>query len=261
MFKLSFSFFLSFFLSCYRNFQPTTESIMSVIHELKKKKIADNTLISNLDFAERFFREHPLKLHSKLVVKGGYSCVEIGWNANSVFTITSENNQTYVNVCVCDILDKTNTVIDARHFFNHSCQDEIKSCFTQAQEAVAKESLTRLHIKCNRFSVIYTSQYDGLCATVETKCQLKLENLTAEGLLNKKVWLQKEKPTCPGLLTCLDHLVKQYLTTRFAICNSYRFILHADKEIIRITSGKKNESECVLIHDHEGVSMFPSKLR
>ncbi len=27
----------------------------------------------------------------------------------------------------------TSSFIEARHFFNHSCQDEMKSCFTQAQ--------------------------------------------------------------------------------------------------------------------------------
>ncbi len=230
------------------------------MHELKTKNITDRNLFSNLDFAERFFRNHPLKLYSKLLVKGNYSCVQMGQNDNQVVTVTSENNQTYVNVCIHDQLEKKITFIEATHFFNHSCQDEMKSCFTQAQEAVAKESLTRLHIICNRFSVTYTTRYKGPCATVETKCQLKLENLTAEGLLNKKVWLQKEKPTCPGLLACLDHLIKQYLTTSSSILYSYRFIIHADKEIIRITSGEEKERECVLIHDHEGVSMFPSKL-
>lgn len=247
----------------YPSFQPNTESIMSVMHELKTKNIADRNLFSNLDFAERFFRNHPLKLSSKLLVKGNYSCVQMGQNNNQVVTVTSENNQTYVNVCVHDQAEKTITssLIASRHFFNHSCQDEIKSCFTQAHEAVAKEGLTRLHITCSRFSVTYTTRYRGPCATVETKCQLKLENLTAEGLLNKKVWLQKEKPTCHGLIACLDHLIKQYLTKSSSFYYSYRFIIHADKEIIRITSGEEKERECVLIHDNEGVSMFPPTLQ
>ncbi len=230
------------------------------MHELKTKNITDINLFSNLDFAERFLRDHPLKQSSKLLVKGNYSCVQMGQNDKQVVTVTSENNQVYVNVCIHDRLEKKITFIEARHFFNHSCQDEIKSCFTQAQEAVAKESLTRLRIICNRFSVTYTTRFKGPCATVETKCQLKLDNLTAEGLLNKKVWLQKEKPGCPGLIACLDHLIKQYLTTSNTIWNSYRFIINADKEIIIITSGAENESEYVLIYDHEGVSMFPSTL-
>lgn len=238
------------------------------MHELKTKNITDRTLLSNLDFAERFFRNHPLKLSSKLLVKGTYSCVQMGRNNNQVVTVTSENNQTYVNVCIHHEFQKkiTSSFIEAEHFFNHSCQDEIKSCFTQAQEAVDKEDLTRLHIICNRFSVTYTTQYRGLSATVETKCQLKLKNLTAEGLLNKKVWLQKEKPTCPGLIACLDHLIKQYLKKSSTISysyrwHSYRFIIHADEEMIRITSCEEKERECVLIHDHEGVSMFPPTLQ
>ncbi len=230
------------------------------MHELKTKNITDRNLFSNLDFAERFFRNHPLKQYSKLLVKGNYSCVQMGQKDNQVVTITSENNQVYVNVYIHDRFEEKITLIEAMHFFNHSCQDEMKSCLTQAQEALAKKSLTRLHIICNRFSFTYTTQSRGPCATVETKCLLKLENLTAEGLLNKKVWLQKEKPGCPGLIACLDHLIKQYLTTTSTIRKSYRFIIHADKEIIRITSGKENESECVLMYDHEGVSMFPSTL-
>ncbi|XP_016325416.1 uncharacterized protein LOC107675539 [Sinocyclocheilus anshuiensis] len=248
---------------CYPSFQPDTESIMSVMHELKEKNLTDNTLLSNLDFAERFFRDHPLKPYSKLLVKGNYSCVQIGQNDMQVFNVTSENNQTYISVFVHDPFDEEikKSFIEARHFFNHSCQDEIKSCFTQAQEAVTKEDLTRLHIKCNRFSVTYATRFSGPCTTVETKCQLKLENLTAEGLLNKKVWLQKEKPTCPGLIACLDHLIKQYLTTIICRWYSYRFVIHADKEMIRITSCNEKEKEYVLIHDHEGVSMFPPTLQ
>ncbi len=137
------------------SFQPNLENIMSVKRDLKERDITDNTLISNLDFGERFLRNHPIKLSSKLVVKGDYSCVQIGGNVRYVFTVTSENNQTYMNFSIFDgYFDKMSKLsIEANHFFNHSCQDEMKSCFTQAQEALAKESLTRLHIICNRFSV------------------------------------------------------------------------------------------------------------
>lgn len=235
---------------------------MSVICELKEKNFSDNTLLSNLDFAERFLQNHPLKQNSKLLVKGNYACVQIGASQQVIFTVRSENNQVFVNVCIHDMYGGkvSNRSIDACHFFNHSCQDEFKSCFTQAQEAVPKEGLTRLHIICNWFSVTYSTKFLGPCATVETKCQLKLENITAEGLLNKKVWLQKEKPTCHGLIACLDFLIKQYLTRNSAAKYCYRFIIHADEEIIKITSGENFNREYVLLHDHKGVSMYPSTL-
>ncbi len=247
------------FSSCYPSFQPNLENIMSVKRDLKERDITDNTLISNLDFGERFLRDHPLKLSSKLVVKGDYSCVQIGENVKYVFTVTSENNQTYMNFSIFDgYFDKISKFsIEANHFFNHSCQDEMKSCFTQAQEAVAKKSLTRLHIICNRFSFTYTTKYSDPCTTVETKCLLKLEDITAEGLLNKKVWLQKEKPACPGLIACLDHLIIQYLTTPDAPKNNCRFIIHADKEVMRITAGEKDERVYVLLHDGKGLTMYP----
>lgn len=239
------------------------ENIMSVMHDLKEKNFSDNTLLSNLDFAERFLRDHPLKKNSKLLVKGNYSCVQIGQSKETFFTVTSENNQACVNVRIHNIHRKVlKCSIDARHFFNHSCQDEFNSCFTQAQEAVDEEGLSRLHIKCNRFSVTYSSEYSNPGTTVETKCHLKLESLTAEGFLNKKVWLQKEKPTCHGLIACLDYLIKQYLTTNISLRFCYRFVIHADKEIIKITSGENVNREHVLLHDNdEGVSMFPPTLR
>ncbi|XP_056089113.1 uncharacterized protein LOC130069323 [Rhinichthys klamathensis goyatoka] len=248
---------------CYPSFKPDMESIMSVMHDLKEKNLSDNTLFSNLDFAERFLRDHPLKKNSKLLVKGNYSCVQIGQSKETIFIVTSENNQACVDVYIHNLFWKkvTKHCINARHFFNHSCQDEFNSCFTQAQEAV-NEGLSRLHIKCNRFSITYTSESGSPGTTVETKCHLKLESLTAEGFLNKKVWLQKEKPTCPGLIACLDYLIKQYLTTNNSLTHCYRFVIHADKEIIKITSGEYFTSEYVLLHDNnEGVSMFPPILQ
>ncbi|ROL49643.1 hypothetical protein DPX16_15969 [Anabarilius grahami] len=235
---------------------------MSVMRELKENNFSDNTLLSNLDFAERFLRNHPLQQNSKLLVKGNYSCVQIGASKQVIFTVTSENKQVLVNVCIHNMYTGTfsKDSIDACHFFNHSCQDEFKSCFTQAQEAVPKEGLTRLDIICNRFSVTYSTKFHGPGPTVETKCQLKLDNITAESLLSKKVWLQKEKPTCHGLISCLDFLIKQYLTRSSALKYCYRFVIHADNEIIKITSGENVTREYVLLHDHEGVSMYPSTL-
>jgi len=171
----------------YPSFNPDTEGILSVMHDLKQKNLSDNTLLSNLDFAERFLRDHPLKNYSKLLVKGNYSSVQIGHSTKMIFIVTSENNQACVDVYIHNIYAKyvTKNCIEAKHFFNHSCQDEFRSCFTQAQEAV-NESLSRLHIKCNRFSVTYTSQSDNPGTTVETKCLLQLESLTAEGFMKKK---------------------------------------------------------------------------
>ncbi|XP_016429972.1 uncharacterized protein LOC107757109 [Sinocyclocheilus rhinocerous] len=224
---------------CYPDFHPNMENILSVKRELKENNISDSILLSNLDFAERFFRDHPLKEYSKLVVKGDYFCVQIGGDVTYVFTVTSEDNQTYVHVF---ILARNKIIsIDANQFYHHSCQDEIKSCFTQALEAVTDEDLTSLHIICNRFSVMYSTRYRGPRSTVETKCQLKLENITAESLLNKKVWLQKEKATCHGLIACLDHLIIQYLTTPDAPKSNCSFIIHADKEVMRITTGEQDE--------------------
>lgn len=240
---------------------------MSVMHDLKEKNFSDNTLLSNLDFAERFLRDHPLKKNSKLLVKGNCSCVQIGQSKETLFTVTSENNQACVNVCITIHSRNINTVpaysIKASHFFNHSCQDEFNSCFTQAQEAV-NEGVSRLHIKCNSFSVTYTFESSDPGTTVETECHLKLESLTAEGLLNKKVWLQKEKPTCHGLIACLDYLIRQYLTTRSALKFCYVFVIHADKEIIKITAGENQFGflqEYVLLHDNKGILMFPPILR
>ncbi|XDV50483.1 hypothetical protein PO909_019535 [Leuciscus waleckii] len=245
---------------CYPSFQPVTENIMSVMHDLKEKNFSDNTLLSNLDFAERFLRDHPLNKNSKLLVKGNYSCVQIGQCKDTLFTVTSENNQACVNVCIHNRFENYVRNYSINAFFNHSCQDEFNSCFTQAQEAV-NENVSKLHIKCNRFSVTYTSESRDPGTTVETECHLKLESLTAEGLLNKKVWLQKEKPTCHGLIACLDYLIKQYLTTRTDLKFCYRFVIHADKEIIKITSGENVTKEYVLLHDNKGVSMFPPTLR
>ncbi|XP_048025183.1 uncharacterized protein LOC125254569 [Megalobrama amblycephala] len=248
---------------CYPRFQPDTESIMSVMHDLKEKNISDNTLLSNLDFAERFLQYHPLKQNSKLLVKGNYSCVQIGDSKQVIFTVRSENNQVFVNVCIHNIYNGGKVLKDsitASHFFNHSCQDEFKSCFTQAQEAVPKEGLTSLQVICNRFSVTYSTQFQSPGPTVETKCRLKLVNFTAEGLLNKKVWLQKEKPTCHGLIACVHYLTKQCLTTSISPLFWYGFVIHADKEIIKICRGEIVNKEYVLLHDDEGISMFPPTL-
>jgi len=76
----------------YPSFNPDTEGILSVMHDLKQKNLSDNTLLSNLDFAERFLRDHPLKSYSKLLVKGNYSCVQIGHNKRRIFIVTSEND-------------------------------------------------------------------------------------------------------------------------------------------------------------------------
>ncbi|ROL52981.1 hypothetical protein DPX16_0105 [Anabarilius grahami] len=235
---------------------------MSVMHDLKEKNFSDNTLLSNLDFAERFLQYHPLKQNSKLLVKGNYSCVQIGDSEQVIFTVRSENNQVFVNVCIHDIYGGkvSKDSITACHFFNHSCQDEFKSCFTQAQEAVPKEGLTSLHVICNRFSVTYSTPFQGPGLTVETKCRLKLENMTAVSLLNKKVWLQKEKPTCHGLIECVHYLTKQCLTASISPWFCYGFVIHADKEIIKISQGKNVTKEYVLLHDHEGVTMFPPTL-
>lgn len=254
------------FPRCYPSFLPVTENIMSVKHDLKENNFSDNTLLSNLDFAERFLRDHPLNKNSKLLVKGNYFCVQIGQSKETLFTVTSENNQACVSVCITvnsgrNINKLSYYYIKSSHFFNHSCQDEFNSCFRQAQNTVNEEDLSRLHIKCNRFSVTYTLEYTDPGTTVETECHLKLESLTAEGLLNKKVWLQKEKPTCHGLIACLDYLINQYLTTNIALKLCYRFVIHADKEVIKITSGENVDKEYVLLHDNKGVSMFPPTLQ
>lgn len=231
---------------------------MSVKRDLKEKKCTDNNLLSNLDFAESVFRNHPLKRSSKLLVKGDHSVVQIGDNEDTVFTVTYENNKTHINLCIYDKHGPKvkKYSIKACHFFGHSCQDEISSCFVQAKEAIPDDGLHLLQIKCNRFSIIYTTPLSEITKTVEIKCQFKLEAITVEGLLEKKIWLQKEKATCHGLIACVDHLIKLYLTTPDAP-KDCRFIIHADNEIARIVSSCEYEKEYVLLREHSTTSMFP----
>lgn len=262
--------YLKLFSRCYKDLVPGTASIMYVVHELKKNKCTDSTLLSNLDFAEVFLREHPLNKFSKLLVKGNGSgqCVEIGNSQSKVFTVSSDtHHNTYINLYIYSYNKVNKESIIQSHFFGHSCQDESKSCFMQAREAVPDSGLDRLTIKCNRFSIIYTNDSLNVHKTVETKCQLILqsENI-AEGLLEKKIWLQKEKPNCHGLIACLDHLIKLHLDT--PPIHNCRFIIHADNEIISIVSYLRQIfvstlfptrlTEYVLLCDNTGVSMFPS---
>lgn len=227
------------------------------MHELKEKKVTDSTLLSNLDFAECLLREHPLRRCSMLLVKGNGLCVQIG-KSQYVFMVSSDSqHNTYINLHIYNYLKICREVILESHFFGHSCQDEIQCCFSRAREAVHESDLERLTIKCNRFTIIYTNNGFYIHKTVETKCQLQLKTITVEGLLEKKIWLQKEKATCHGLIACIDHLIKLYLTTPDAP-DSSRFILHADKEIIRIASlGNRLNQEYVLLCDDTEVSMFP----
>lgn len=246
---------------CYTSFHPNTEGIMSVRNDLQKNKCTDRILLSNLAFAESVLRNHPLKGSSKLLVKGEYSYVQIGDSEEKVFTVTLEDKEIHLNLCIHDSqgpkVNKYN--IKACHFFGHACQDEITSCFDQAKEAVPADGVHLLHITCNRFSIIYTTEFVNLIKTVTTKCQFKLENITAEGLLERKIWLQKEKSTSHELIECLDHLIKLYLTTPDAPKNNCRFIIHGNKEIVRIfSSGEHCEKEYVLQHEgYSKLSMFP----
>ncbi|KAI7805878.1 hypothetical protein IRJ41_020935, partial [Triplophysa rosa] len=244
---------------CYKDLVPDTAEIMYVMHELKEKKCTDSTLLSNLDFAECFLREHPLHRFSMLLVKGNGLCVEIGNSQSIVFTVSSDSqHNTYVNLNIYSYNKVCRETIVESHFFGHSCQDEIQSCFIQAREAVPESGLNRLTIKCNRFTIIYTNNKISQHKTLETKCQFKLQTITVEGLLERKIWLQKEKATSHGLIACVDHLIKLYLTTSDAPKTECRFILHADKEVIRIVSlGNLQNREYVLLYDDAGVSMFP----
>lgn len=246
-----------------KDLNPNTEGIMYVMHELKEKKCTDNTLLSNLDFAEGFLKDHPLNLTSKLLVKGNWSHVKIGSSTSRVFTVSSDNDHnTHLNLHIQCINKVHKSWIEEWHFFGHSCQDEIKSCFIQAKEAISQNGLDKLMIKCNRFSITYSSSSSGSnFKTVETKCQFKLETITVEGLLERKSWLQKEKSTCHDLIACLDHLIKLYLTTPDPPKNNCRFIIHADKQIVRIVSASDlNEKEYVLLCDNDKVvSMYPQK--
>ncbi|KAA0718084.1 hypothetical protein E1301_Tti001322 [Triplophysa tibetana] len=217
------------------------------MHELKEKKVTDNTLLSNLDFAECFLREHPLCRWSMLLVKGNGLCVQIGNSKSHVFMVSSDSQQnTYINLHMYINSQICSEHILESHFFGHSCQDEIQCSSSRAREAVHESDLDRLTIKCNRFTIIFTNYRLYNHKTVETKCQLPLKTITVEGLLEKKIWLQKEKATCHGLIACIDHLIKLYLTTSDAP-DSGRFILHADKEIIRIVSLGNLINRCIVM--------------
>ncbi|XP_026864040.1 uncharacterized protein LOC113576263 [Electrophorus electricus] len=241
--------------------QPDTEGILSVKRKMKEREGTDILLLSNLDFAEKIMRHSPLSKVSTLLVKSDRQCVRIGKADNIIYTVTSEDGQRCVD-CLVYCLDYVTAFdISSIHFSVHSCQDEITSCFTQANNALSEKRLEALRIECNRFAVMYTTR--GLprkIVTIKTKCRFLLDSVTVEALLERKCWLQKEKAHCTELKACLDYLIEKYLTTSGAPKGKCKFILQGDGEIVDIVAKDilANFEQYVLMSkENSGVSMYP----
>lgn len=230
---------------------------------LKAKACKDDFLLSNLDVAERIFRHSPLSTAITLQVKGQWQCVRIGIDDNVIYTVSSEGSQARIDCCVSCSDDKvTSEDIKSIHFSVHSCQNEIRSCFTEAKGAVSSKPLA-LKITCNRFSITYvTLNVPDEMKMIETKCQFKLYSMTAEELLKRKCWMEKEKANCQELIACLDYLIQKYLTVPEAPKYNCRFVLQGNKEMAEIISqGSTNQlmKEYVLMSGkYANISMYPS---
>ncbi|KAL6488094.1 hypothetical protein MHYP_G00047200 [Metynnis hypsauchen] len=241
---------------------PDTEGILSVKSELKGQGCKDSVLLSNLDFAESIFRHHPLSKAMSLLVKGEWQCVRIGSAEDIIYTITSENNQGRLDGCIYCEDDVSESDIKSIHFSMHSCQDEIKSCFAQAKEAVNAKNVEVVKIACNRFSLTYAIRATPeKMVTIKTNCRFKLAPISVEGLLERKCWMAKEKAGCKGLKAGLDHLINKYLTVPDAPKSNCKFIIQGDGEIAEIispcVSNKPQEQFILMNTEYTGIAMYP----
>lgn len=242
------------------------DSTLSAKKELMDNGCTDEVLGANLDFAERVFEHSQLYNEVTLLVKGQWQSVQIGSDEDVTYIVSSEDGQPRIDCTVsCSDLISPEDV-KKLHFSVHSCQDESKSCFKQAQAAV-QSTLHELKITCNRFTITYMVMYSDLSIyekkylSIKTSCNFHLAQITAKGLLEKKCWLEKEKPKCSELKKCLDFLIKKYLTMPEAPTSNCKFILQGDKEMLEITSPHpdvKYLNEYILINEScSNVSMFP----
>lgn len=208
---------------------------------LKESACRDYVLLSNLEFSERVFRHNPLNKAMTLQVKGEWRILRIGKSNNLIYTVSSEDGETRIDCCIYtenDVIKEAD--IKNIHFIVHSCQNESRSCFTQAKDAVKVEHQA-LKVTCNKFSITYTAkgQPEDM-KMIQTKCQLTLPHITAEGLMEKKSWMKKEKTKCYDLIVGLDYLIEKYLTTSEAPESNCSFILQGSEERIEIISDLPN---------------------
>ncbi|KAK2853146.1 hypothetical protein Q7C36_008347 [Tachysurus vachellii] len=241
---------------------PDTEGILSVKKDLEKKSREDNVLLSNLDFSESVFRHNPLNKAMTLQVKGQWQCLRIGKDHSLIYTVSSEDQQTRIDCCVyCDNDKIESSDIKSIHFSVHSCQNQSRSCFTAAKAALESGDQA-LKITCNRFSITYTTHgVPDDIKLIQTKCQFNLLSVTAEALLERKCWMQKEKKNCKELIDCMSYLVQKYLTSFEVPKSNCRFILQGDKEMVEIISEDENseptEEYVVIYEGYSKVRVYP----
>lgn len=241
---------------------PDTQGILSVKQKLKEKACKDNVLLSNLDISERMFRHNPLDEAMTLQVKSEWQCLKIGKVGGVIYTVSTDDGQTRIDCCVyCDGDAVVDADVKSIYFSVHSCQNQMRSCFTEAKDVVGSKHQA-LKITCNRFSITFTIRgVPDEIKTIETKCQFKLRYITAEGLLERKCWMQKEK-TNRHLIACLDFLIEKYLNTSEYPESNCRFILQGNKEMAEILSESPCTQQYIVICDeYSKVSIYPPKLK
>lgn len=242
--------------------RPDTEGILSVKQKLKEKECKDTVLLSNLDISERVFRHNPLNEAMTLQVKGQWQCLRIGKVGGVIYTVSSEDGKTCTDCRVyCDGDVVADADIKSIYFSVHSCQNQSRSCFTEAKDAV-KSKHQALKITCNNFSITFTTKgVPDEIKMIETKCQFKLRYITAEGLLERKCWMEKEKANCQELVACLDFLIEKYLNNPEYPGSVCRFILQGNKEMAEIISenpcNKTMQQYIVICVKYHKVSIYP----
>lgn len=231
--------------------------------ELKAKACKDDVLLSNLDVSECVFRHNPLNKAMTLQVKGQWQCLRIGKVDSVIYTVSSEDCQTRIDCLIyCSDYVVKSADIKSIHFSMHSCQNQSRSCFTEAKDAVSSKHQA-LKITCNRFSITYTTMgIPDEIKMIKTKCQFNLHFMTVEGLLERKCWMEKEKTNCHELIACLAYLIEQYLTIPEAPESNCRFILQGNKEMAEIISGiptnEPMKQYIVMCGKYSKISMYPS---
>lgn len=239
---------------------PDTEGILSVKCTLKEKGCKDNILLSNLDFAERTFRHSPLSKIMSLQVKGEWQCVLIGKSCDVMYTVSSEDGEGHLDGRILCRDEIHHSYINNIHFSMHSCQNEIQPCFVQAKEA-AKKNIDILKVFCNKFSITYTVTFSPeKVETIKTACKFKLDSITAQGLLEKKCWMEKEKKRCRVLRAGLDHLINMYLTIPGAPKYGCTFFIEGDGETVEIVArntSNKSSQQFILLSRDSKFSMYP----
>lgn len=244
------------------NVHPDTEGILSVKQRLKEQACKDNILLSNLDFSEFVFRHNPLNNDVTLQVIGQWMVLRIGIVDSVIYTVSSKDGQTRIDCCVySDHEFITDDDVKSIHFSMHSCQNQSRSCFTEAKSAV-RFNHKALKITCNKFSITYTTHgIPDKIEMIETKCQFNISYITAERLLERKCWMQKEKTNCHELIACLNYVIEKYLTMPAAPKQNCRFILQGNNEMAEIISdipNKLNRKQyIVMCGKFSEVSMYP----